>query len=120
MEQAPRPGTSDTLSELKTAAAGRPETAADRIHHRLSVAEGLPHDDASGLETDSAVLTAVRQAGKPDPILDLLPLESLAKREENVVRLDLLALMNGLTPDATLAEGQPIRIGRREPYRPPR
>ena len=45
-------------------------------------------------------------------------LESLGEREANVVRLDLLAAVNGLAADATLAEGQVIRIGRREPYRP--
>jgi long-subunit acyl-CoA synthetase (AMP-forming) len=86
MEQAPEPGTSDTLTELKTAAAGRAETAAERIRQSLSAVEGLSPDDAAGLETDSAVLTAVRQAGKPDPILELLPLESLAKLSDRFAR----------------------------------
>ena len=40
------------------------------------------------------------------------------KREKNALRLELTAVLNDVAADATLEEGQAIRIGRREPYRP--
>lgn len=39
------------------------------------------------------------------------------EREGNVVRLDVQQVINDLAPGATLAEGQTVRIGKREPYR---
>ena len=46
-------------------------------------------------------------------------LASLKKREKNALRLELTAVLNDVAADAILEEGQAIRIGRREPYRPP-
>ena len=45
-------------------------------------------------------------------------LASLKKREKNALRLEVTAVLNDIAADATLVEGQVIRIGRREPYRP--
>ena len=45
-------------------------------------------------------------------------LATLSERSANALSLELTAAVNNLSADEKLAEGQLVKIGRREPYQP--
>ena len=69
-------------------------------------------------------ITAEEREEAATMVYDVVParegetLAILSERSENVLSLDLTAAVNNLSVDEKLAEGQLVKIGKREPYQP--